>query len=734
MNSSRNRHLVAGALLAALAAAGIVGSLRLVRQHGSQRTVTTGGDAAGLLASLPMQFEVNAGQAAPEVRYLARGAGYVAYLADAEAVLQLHSSFSRTDVLRMQLARASRPTRVHGEGRLGGDVNYFTSAEAHTDIATYGRVRYDDIYDRVDLVYYGTQGRLEYDFVVAPDGNPSDIQLALRGARDVTVTDAGDLSVDVGGRSVTWRAPVSYQPIGRVRRAVDSRYVVRKDGDAFAVAFEVGSYDRSRPLIIDPVIAYSTFLSGTNQESGYAIGVDHDGHVYVAGSATSLDYPRTKNPLQNVYAGGRQDVFVTKLDVDGKEPKVQYSTYLGGSGDDFVLGLALRGGDGPEVYLTGATSSTDFPTTEHAFQPTNRGGYDGFVARLAGDGKHLDYSSYLGGSGDENLGLFGGIAVTKEGEALVTGSTTSADFPVSGAPTPAFQSTLRGAANAFVVRVKNDGHSIVYASYLGGDGTDSGAGIAVDDSGNAYVVGSTTSTTFPVTAGAVQAASNGNGDGFLTKVGPKGALVYSTYLGGSDVDFATGVALDDPDGGEIARRTPRVYVVGATASTNFPTTAGVFQTATTGPVHAGYDAFVTRFNRTTTGLDYSTLVGGSEVDVAHGVAVDVRGSAYVVGVTLSNNFPRADPFKASLASGDSDGFVAKLSPQGNALVYSSYLGGGAEDAVQAVAIDRYGAAYVTGHTTARDFPTTPLAAQPMPRGITMAFVTKVAGAAKPLKN
>lgn len=679
----------------------------------------TGRLAADLLASVPMRFEANAGQADPDVCFLARGAGFVLYFTSTESVLRL----ANDAVLRTRLLEANPDTRVEGGDRLPGHVNYFTGGAARTGIPTYAQVRYRQVYDGVDLVYYGSNGRLEYDFVVRAGASPSSIRLALDGARDVAVEETGDLGIDLGGTAVSWRRPVAYQEVDGVRRPVESRYALHRTGNTFAVGFEVGAYDPARPLVIDPVLAYSTRLGGSDQDSGYAVAVERNGSVYVAGNASSLDFPSTKKAVGTTFAGGRRDVAVTKLNADAT--RVLYSTYLGGSGDDFVLGLALRGGDGPEVYVTGATESTDFPTTRHAFQGANRGGYDAFVARLVGDGNHLQYSSYLGGSGDENLSLFGGIAVNKEGEAFVTGNTESGDFPTAPAKdTPVFQTNLRGAANAFVTKVRNDGHALVYSTYLGGEGYDTGAGIAVDEADNAYVAGATSSTAFPVTLGGFQVTYQGNGDAFWAKLGPRGTLAHSTYFGGSDADFATGIALNE---------NRQTYLVGSTASGNFPTTAGAFQTATTGPRHGSYDGFVTRFNRAPATLDYSTLLGGSEVDVVQGVAVDALGNAYVAGATQSIDFPRLDAFGPPMAEGDVDAFVAKLS-NGSTLVYSSHLGGRTMDEGRSVAVDRYGAAYVVGETSSRDFPVTPGALQSAAGGPSMVFVTKISGSKKPLND
>lgn len=701
------------------------------------QTSSTVATARAAFGDLPMSFEANQGQTDRDVRFLARGQGYAVYLTPAESVLQLRQprqqTFGRdarrnhstnaaasTDVLRMKLANANRRARIDGENRLPGNANYFKGgAPAHVNVPTYAKVRYHEVYRGVDLVYYGNQGQLEYDFLVSPQGEPSRIRLTLDGARDVTLDDRGNLVVQLEGRQVTWQAPVSYQEIRGARQHVESRYALHQDHETFAIGFEVGRYDRTRPLVIDPVLAYSTYLGGSDQDSGFGITVDKAGHAYVTGDTNSLDFPTSRHAFQSTFAGGPEDVFVTKLSAKGQ--KVLYSTYIGGSDDDYVLGIALKDDDdGPKVYLTGTTNSTDYPTTRRAYQSTIAGGYDVFVTKLSPQGNRLEYSTYLGGSGDEDFGT-GAIAVNSAGQAFVTGSTNSPDFPT----TPGVvQPILNGASNAYVTKLDHQGRSLVYSTYLGGESSDDGTGIALDDAGNAYVSGGTSSASFPTTPGAFQTTYQGNEDAFATKLNPRGtAFVYSTYLGGTDFDFATGIALDEKG---------NAHVAGATSSTaDFPTTIGAFQTTTGGPAHGMGDGFVTKFNKTGTGLVYSTLLGGTDYDQAQGVDVDRDGNAYLAGITFSTDFPTEDAFQPAIG-GDLDATVTKLNKTGTALVYSSYLGGAGADAPQgnAIVVDRDEAAYVVGVTYSLDFPTTPEAFQPVTQGVSDAFVVKVNGSKK----
>jgi len=446
------------------------------------------------------------------------------------------------------------------------------------------------------------------------------------------------------------------------------------------VAFEVAAYDASQPLIIDPVLAYSTFLGGSGSDAGIAIALDKGGNAYVMGMTFSTNFPITEGAFQTTFG----QVFVTKLNPTGSA--LLYSTYLGGG-----TGRAIAVDADGNAYVTGMTFSTNFPTTLGAFQPTSDGSGDAFVTKLDPTGSALLYSTYLGGSGGEEGK---GIAVDAAGNAYVMGTTNSGDFPTT---TGAFQTTFGGGLDndTFVTKLNPAGNGsldLVYSTYLGGSNEDEGRAIAVDAAGNAYVTGMTFSTTFPTTQGAFQPTSDGSGDAFVTKLNPAGKgsadLVYSTFLGGSAFDRGNGIAVD------AARN---VYVTGETVSTTFPTTPGAFQT-TFGGVE---DAFVTKLNPAGNGsadLVYSTLLGGGAFDRGNGIAVDAAGSAYVTGETSSPAFPTTpDALQRALAGGRHV-FVTKLVPDGSGLAYSTLLGvfDSAFEFGNAIALDTEGSAYVTG--------------------------------------
>jgi hypothetical protein len=525
--------------------------------------------------------------------------------------------------------------------------------------------------------------------------------------------EAGQLQVTAAGDTqavLTEDAPVAWQESGGTRAPVTARYAIAEDG---TVGFALGAYDRGRPLTIDPVISYSTYLGGSIFDIAWSIAVDPAGNAYIAGDAESLNFP-TVQPHQPA-PGGQGDGFVAKFAPDGTPV---YSTYLGGDYIDYVSDIAvdIEG----NAYVTGFTGSSDFPTV-NAFQPAYAGGWDAFVTKLSADGSALVYSSYLGGSGEENYvnaGVPGGIAVDRKGYAYVTGNTQSADFPT----VQPFQPSLHGTVDAFVSKVSADGASLVYSTFLGGERGDSGWAIAVDRAGYAVVTGDTTSFGFP-TANAYQPQCAPSfalcWDVFVTRLSADGtSLMYSTYLGGNDqeyIDRGMGVALDAKG---VA------HVTGMTGSPNFPV-SNAYQFAYGGQI----DAFVARFGPKGALLS-STFLGGNNSDVGYGIAVDGAGApspgVHVSGLTLSQDFPVVNPIQATLG-GFEDPFVVKFTPDVLQLAYSTYLGGsnGREEyGSTGIGVDKVGNVYVTGGTEASDFPTVnPY--QPAPHGSYDAFLTRI---------
>jgi hypothetical protein len=659
------------------------------------------------LNKLPLAFERNQGQTGSQVKFLARGQGYTLFLTSGEAVLALHKASAKSGVLRMKLLGANPAPDVSGMDEMPGKSNYFIGNDAkkwHTNVPMYAKVKYKGVYSGIDLVYYGNQRQLEYDFVVAPGADPRRIQLGVRGARKISRSGDGDLVLAMDEGEICWHKPVVYQEKDGARQEIAAHYAIKSKN---RVGFEVAGYDLRRPLFIDPLV-YSTYLGGSGADSGYAIAVDSSDNAYVTGATNSTDFP-TMNPLQPANAGGALDVFVAKLNPTGSA--LVYSTYLGGSGEDF--GNAIAVDSSGNAYVTGATGSTDFPTV-NPLQSTNAGGqngWDAFVAKLNPTGSALVYSTYLGGGG---LDDGNGIAVDSSGSAYVTGQTNSSNFPTMNP----LQPTLGGCCNAFAAKINPAGSAFVYSTYLGGSGGDIGYGIAVDSSGNSYITGYTVSTNFP-TMNPLQPTIGGGegtilGDAFVAKLNPAGSgLVYSTYIGGSGDDRGSGIAVDGSG---------NAYVTGSTGSTDFPTMNPLQ------PTNGGSnDAFVAKLNSTGSALIYSTYLGGSAADGGGGIAADGSGNAYVTGSTVSTDFPTMSPLQPTNGGGN-DAFVAKLNPTGSALVYCTYLGGSGYDSGSGIAADGSGNAYVTGYTTSVDFPTmNPLQPVNGGGGDWDVFVAKIAG-------
>jgi hypothetical protein len=706
----------------------------------------------------PLRFEANRGQAHKDVRFVSRGLGYSLYLTSDEAVLVLAGrdmdmkrdvrstrAHAKPAVLRMGLVGAARRPVMSGLDELPGKANYFIGSDRtkwHTNVPTYAKVHYREIYPGIDLVYYGNQRQLEYDFVIAPGADPKKIALDFEGADKLEIDAQGELVLRTAGGDLRQKRPVIYQEIDGVRREIDGGYI-RKGTKR--VGFEIAAYDRGRPLVVDPALSYSTYLGGNSFDFGQGIAVDAAGNAYVAGITYSPDFPTTPGAFQPTVIG-HPHAFVTKLNPTGSG--LVYSTYLGGSRFDLGQGIAVDAAG--NAYVTGYTSSTDYPTTAGAFQTTHGGvtdNWDVFLTKLNPTGSALVYSTYLGGS-DNDQG--NGIAVDGAGNAYVTGWTISLDFKTT---LGAFQPIFGRGPDAFVTKFNPTGSALVYSTYLGGIKTDVGYGIAVDAEGNAYVTGQTGSSvtfnsfmecpngpqecalnTFPTTPGAFQTAPGGTTspeDAFVTKLNPTGsALVYSTYLGGNGDDRGLGIALDSGS---------NAYVTGRTGSSTFPTTPGALRTTTT---DFAYDAFVTKLNPTGSALIYSTLLGGRGSDQGNGIAVNSIGEVYITGSTGAPSTPgvTASEFPISNAiqsrfGGVVDAFVTKLDTTGTALVYSTFWGGSNYDTGNGIAVDANGNAYVTGETDSTNFPTSPGVFQPAIAGPSSvpvdAFVLKIFNAGTP---
>jgi hypothetical protein len=714
------------------------------------------GDAAGLarrvrlenLARTPLSFIENRGQLDPRVRYYLLGRDTAVYFTRDGITFALTGTQARETTTKGTLKRASRSrvgdereprerwtlkldfvganpnARLSGEERTSAVVSYFKGPrqEWKTGLATYRRLVYHDLWPGIDLVYSGTFDRLKYSFRVRPGADPGRIRLAYRGATRIGVDRDGRLEVHTPMSGLGDATPYSYQETGARRVEVKTSYALDSIGsqERLEYGFDIGPYDKSRVLVLDPaILVYAGYVGGVNADSGLAIAVDSAGAAYIAGETLSVQptFPVTVGPDLTFNDTVNTDAFVAKVEPDGSG--LVYAGYIGGSAADSGTGIAVDGSG--NAYVTGWTLSTETAGFPVALGPdtTHNLGVDAFIVKVNSVGTGLDYAGYIGGSGTDRAF---DVEVDSSGNAYVTGDTSSDQnsFPVMAGPF----TVHRGGFDAFVAKVKSDGTGLDYAGYIGGASDDQGLGIAVDNSGNAYVTGHTGSSsgTFPVTVGPDTSYNGGSEDAFVAKVRPDGTgLVYAGYLGGSGTDGGNAIAIDSAG---------NAYVAGSTNSnqSNFPDTVGPDVT-----YNGGGDAFVARVKSDGTALDYAGYIGGIGDDQGLGIAVDGSGNAYVTGFTSSDatTFPVIEgPDLIYNLNGDA--FVARVKSDGTALDYAGYIGGASSDKGRGVAVDGAGDAYVTGITSSAET-SFPVAVGPdlilnlgLP-GFDDAFVAKVAG-------
>jgi hypothetical protein len=676
--------------------------------------------------SLPLWFEANHGQDSATVPFLAHGHNAELLMSATSAQLVLRKSTGETAAARMQFVGANTSAQISGDSELSGKVNYFVGnnpAQWQSGVPTFARLRVDNLYPGVNAVYYGNGRQLEYDFDLAPGIDPKMITIRFDGAEKISVNPQGELIVSLNGGEIVQHQPVVYQNVGAARQTISGGYKLL---DAHTVTFALGSYDHSLPLVIDPILSFSTYFGGNGGDIANAVAVDANGFIYVAGETLSTIWTNAAGAFQTNFHGGTitGDAFVAKFDNTGRTNL--YFTYFGGSGNEATLGLAVD--NSGNAYLTGWTDSPDFPTTNalygkisgQIFKPVGAYPTDAFVTELNTNGTTLIYSTYLGGNG---VDVASAITVDSSGVAYIAGYTSSTNLPFSA---NAFQKHILCTNvfpgpynfNAFVAEIAPGGTNLSYCSYLGGNNYDQATAIAVDASGSVYVTGFTASTNFP-TKNALAGFTLLNGttnatpafDAFVSKFQPNFAgLVYSTFLGGTNSDYASGITVDGFG---------NAYVVGSTISTNFPYTNIVagFSTNLTSFVQTNYTGYVLATNSflaqitwdgTNTGLGHSLTFGGYGLDVASGVARDAAGNIFIVGTASSTNFPVTP---ASLIgslratnSGGSDAVVIAFKADWSGLLYSSYLGGALNDSGNAIAVDGAGNAYVAGQTFSIDFP------------------------------
>jgi len=666
------------------------------------------------LSSMPLAFTENRGQWGEKTLFKAEAGGAtfyfcsdeVAYLftRDTDELLEdelfpgqgipgMEDKFSKPRykkealLIKAQFVGSNPNPEVIGEDRLAHNCNYFYGNEPdkwRTDVPNYSSITYKDIWPGIDLKYHGNGKSMKYDFIVNPGADISQIRIRYEGVDDLAISNAGDLEAQTRFGLVYENIPEIYQEINGVNVHVSGSYRLIEPS---VFGFAVEGYNPSLAVVIDPELVYSTYLGGDEEDLGLGIAVDVTGNAYVTGSTNSINFPAINAFDAN--HNGSTDVFIVKISALGNY--LMHSTYLGGSGGDYGCRIAVDVSG--IAYVTGLTQSFDFPVINACDSSLGLGAADVFVAKLSTTGNSLLFSTYFGGDEEDNWEWVYGFAVDETGNAYIAGQTGSLDLPVINA----FDSSFNGVWDGFAAKISTTGDCILYCTYLGGNIHDWAFGIAIDSLGNAYVTGGTISTDFPIT-NAFDGSHNGGQDVFILKLSSAGnSLLYSTYLGGSGSEGGWGgIAVDDSG---------YAYVTGFTESSDFPTVNAY------DPIYNGStDFFVAKLSYSGNSLLYSTYLGGSEPDTANGIAVDGSGAAYVVGHTYSTDFPTVDPYDG-IYNGSKDIIVAKLSPSGHSLIYSTYLGGSADDHLygistgNAIAVDIAGNAYVTGSTASSDFPT-----------------------------
>jgi hypothetical protein len=652
--------------------------LNLTSQNTSQSQPETANKSAvqANYASLPLAFEPNQGQVAGEAQFLVHHGQATTYFDGANTTTSIGDS-----KVTMSLDGANTPNFT-GTDVLESKTNYFIGNDQskwHSDVPNYKQLFAKNVYSGIDLRYYGNNSQLEHDFIVSPNVDYKQIAFHFDGQENLSLDNDGNLVLKTGESDLRLNAPTTYQQTTNTKHTIPSRFELNNDTVTITLNAD---YDHSQPLIIDPVLVYSTYLGGSGSDIGNAITTDAGGNVYLIGNTDSSDFP-TASPYQGT-KGAIGDVFVAKFDSTGTV--LIYSTYLGGNVDDIGRGIVVD--NAGNAYITGWTNSSDFPTVSPI--QLDQVGTDAFIAKLNPSGSALVYATYLGGSaaaGGTGTDVGMGISIDSAGNAYIVGETGSANFPTAGSP---LQGTKGGVKDAFIAKLNPSGSALVFSTFLGGNGNDTGYSIDLDTSNNVYVTGQTASTSFP-TASPFQAIYGGSTDAFVAKLNPSGStLIYSTYLGGTGSDISRDITIGSSD---------NAYISGYTNSTNFPTSSP-FQTSNGG----GYDAFAIKLNVAGSALNYSTYLGGSASDFSTAVVVDPNGNAYISGSTDSANFPiSSSPFQTTYG-GSTDVFITKLNAAGSASIYSTYLGGSGTDTGSGIGWGLNGNVYITGQTSSTNFP------------------------------
>jgi Beta-propeller repeat/Abnormal spindle-like microcephaly-assoc'd, ASPM-SPD-2-Hydin len=709
-------------------------------------------EAAAHYGALPLTFETNQGQTGALVKFLSKGKGYTAFLTANGMILSLRpaagvarqpvnapaSASQPSTILQFALVGAAANPAVTGEEMQPGKINYFIGndpSQWRRNVATYGRIRYHNVYPGIDMIYYGNHRQLEYDFAISPGANPSQIQFQIKGANGIYLEANGDLALDTGNGVLHFKNPTIYQESNGAHVPVLGGYVIQ---DSSHVGFHLSSLDPTKATVIDPVLVYGTFLGGSGDDQASGIAVDASGNVYISGTTDSTDFPL--GVLGSLPAGSPH-VFVAKLDATGST--LLYADYLGGNVYDYGYALAIDSAG--EVYVTGTTASSNFPTTVNAYQGSYPGGFNGFLTEISADGSTLEYSTYLGGNGSD---WPASIAIDSFNDILVAGSTTSTNFPVANAYQSSASANQGGkfGTYGFLTKFSAGGSTLVYSTYFAGNtnvapgcGSPSCwpapysaiAAVTVDSTGNAYVGGNTNTYNFPTTSGVYQTSSNApqnNSAGFLAKFSLTGTLTYSTYFDETSgiVTIINGVAVDS-SGSAYATG-------GAYSDGTFPiTSTSICDPAVSGP-YCGY-AFVTKFDPAAASLVYSTFLGPNNLSTAISISIDGADNAYILGSTNDTSFGLANGIEGFSTEGsqyqagvDYDVILAEIDPTGTTELFATYIGGSGNNSADAMALDASANIYVAGTTDSIDFPVTQGSFQEVIGGNTDGFIVKVSPA------
>ncbi len=690
---------------------------KLLKKEKKTTTIITNNKLRSQLISLPLSFEPNKGQAdSEEIKFISKGYNYNLFLTPTKSLLSLTNN-SKSSIIEVSLLNSNKNPKIKSLNKLSGIANYIignNEKDWKINIPTYSKVKYENIYDGIDLIYYGNQGRLEYDFIVSPKADPQNIVLQYDGVKNLKI-DNGNLVIETQSGNVTQLKPYIYQKINGKNTEVEGKFVLRENNK---VGFKLAKYERSKSIIIDPVIDFSTYFGNGSATTGVDIELDPDGNIYITGSDGNLKingnkFPITEDAIQESFSDDKpptENIFLTKLSNDGS--KILYSTIIGGNKKDTVSAIAIDSLGFP--YITGFTKSDNFPTTLSSFKPNLLiiGEPKAFVTKLSKDGTSLNYSTVFG------TGKAFDIAVDGSGQACITGSTDATKFPLANPAQDTiangffdcFGSGCNPNPSAFVTKINSQGSDLVFSTYLGGFDDDIGSGIAVDPDGKIYVSGTTQNVSnqedFPTTLSPyknpVGSTSIGNNDFFITKYTPNGSVVYSVTIGGKESDADS---KPFPPVKIAADSNGNAYIAGSTIANDFPVTENAFQKSLKGT----RDIFVTKLDPTGSALIFSTYIGGSNdgssifnKDSLADIKVDKNGNAYIFGRTGADDFPLKNELQSK--SGFQDAIIVKLTKNGDNLLFSSFYGGSGTENAGGIEVDNNGKIFIVGDTNSSDFP------------------------------